>query len=476
MVQGSAEAFENRNTISMLQITARAALAILLLSGGMRTPAQTIAAPAATTLPAGTPLPVQIDDHLPMRVGQQIQAKLLYPVYASDSLVLPEHTIVIGTVVALRSNGSRRVRAGLGGDFTPFHTPVVHFTQILLPDGSTLPFSSAEATDGAPIFRAVAPPPANGGILRRQFNAVVSFMRDDLALFIAPGKGDRLRQLVYSQLPYHPQRIEKGTTWTIETTDALLIPPQPIPSTPVAVVAPKPHFWEQPTPAPPPANDPGKWMIQAYLNEPLSSESASTGQIIKATVAEPIYNPDHTVAIPQGATLVGAVTQAKPSRRFGRTGVLNFSFRQLTLPGGKPQNVETTLTGADSGQALALNSEGQVKSRPEDKLSLPIFLALAASRPLDQEHGSRDQFGKNAAGGAAGLGLVGTVLGIAGQSPQAAAGIGYYGAAVAVYYRWIAHGKKITFPRDTRIVVQTVVRHSAAMKSESIQATPPQTR
>lgn len=433
---------------------------------------QTQAGPLpATMLPAGTPLPVQIDDHLPMRVGQPIRAQLIYPVYANDALVLPEHTVLTGTVTALRSNNSRRIRASMGGDFTPFHIPVVLFTQIILPDGTALSFSSDPATDGAPIYRAVAPPPSKGGFLRQEFNMGLDVARDDLALFISPGRGDRLKQLFYSQIPYHPQRIEKGTAWTIETTAPLLIPPQsappPLPPLPTKVVR-KRRFWEKPVPEAPPADDgPGRWIIQAYLDEPLSSETSTSGQVIKATVAEPIYNPNHTIAIPQGATLVGAVTQAKPSRRFGRSGNLSFSFRQLTLPEGKPQNVETTLTGADSGEALALNSEGQVKSKPQDKLSVPIFLALLASRPLDQDrHDNGNGLGKNAAGGAAGLGLVGTIIGLGGASPNVAAGIGYYGAALAVYYRWIARGKKITFARNTRIVVQTVARHSAAMQPD----------
>ena len=425
-----------------------------------------VATTAQSILPPGTPFPVQIDDHLPMRAGLPIRASLIYPVYANDILVLPEHTVLTGTVTSLHPNRPRRTRALLGGDFTPFHIPVVQFTQILLPDGSVVPFSSNPATDGAPIYRAVAPPPSKGGFLRRQFDIGLSVVRDDIAIFIAPGKGDRFKQFIYGELPYHPERIEKGTAWTIQTTAPLTIPPQPDPVPPPVVVARKPRFWEQPAPPPSPANDSGKWTIQAYLDDPISSETTTTGQEIKATVAEPIYNSDHTIAIPQGATLVGAVTKAKPSRSFGRTGTLNFSFRQLTLPGGKPQNVETTLTGADSGQALVLNSEGQAKPKPQDKLSLPIFLAILASRPLDRDHGDGNGLGKNATGGAAGLGLVGTIIGLAGASPNAAAGIGYYGAAIAVYYRWIAHGKKITFAHDTRIVVQTVARRAAAMQPD----------
>jgi hypothetical protein len=398
-----------------------------------------------------------------MRVGQQIQARSLYPIYADDVLILPAHTLVAGSVVALRSDKSRRIRSGLGGDFTAFRIPVVRFTQIVLSDGTVVPFSSETVTDGAPVFRSVAPPPVKGGFVRRQFNSLKTVARDDAAIFAAPGKGDRFKQFIYSQLPYHPQRIEKGTTWTIETANALAIAPQPAPPVVADITPPIHHFWEQPpTPEQPPVDAAGRWMIQANLDGLVSSESSKTGQTIEATVAEPIYNPDHSIAVPQGSKLIGAVTQAKPSRRFGRTGVLNFSFRQLTLPGGKPQTVETTLAGADSGEALALNSEGQVKSKPQDKLSVPIFLALLASRPLDGD-GGRHRFRKNAAGGAAGLGLVGTVVGLAGGSANAAAGIGYFGAAVAAYYRWIVPGKKITFPRDTRIVVQTAVRQSAPM-------------
>ena len=132
------------------------------------------------------------------------------------------------------------------------------------------------------------------------------------------------------------------------------------------------------------------------------------------------------------------------------------------------RTVQTRLTGADSARDIALTSEGQPKSKPQDKISLPILLALMASRPLDQDRhdgvGGGNTLGKNAVGGAAGLGLVGTIIGLSGGSPNTAAAIGYYGAARAVYYRWIAHGQKIDFAKNTRIVVETTPRSSAPMK------------
>jgi len=425
------------------------------------------------SLPAGTPLTVQIDDHLSMRVGQPIRAELVYPVYADNQLILPAKTVVTGNVITLRADSARRIQARLDGDFTPFHIPSVSFTHIILGDGSALPFSSSVVTDGSPIYRVIAPPPSKGGFLRKQFDLGLTIVRDDIAIFLDPGKGDRLKQFVYGQLPYHPERMEKGTSWIIETTAPLNVPVQPVLSPAAPAPAPKHHFWQQPVSAArSPDDDSGTWIIQAYLADPLSSETSTNGQIIHATVAQPIYNPDHTIAIPQGATLVGAVTRARPAHRFGRTGILNFTFRQLTLPDGQAQNVETTLAEADSAQALALDSEGQVKSRPQDKTSIPAILAIAATWSLDQD---RDRPGgdthrglKNATGGAAGLGLIGTIIGLSGQSPYAAAGIGYYGAALAFYDRWIARGKKITFARDTRIVLETTPRHAPVLSAQPI--------
>ena len=438
---------------------------------GLSLASSALAQAPAAVLPSGTPLVFRINDHVPMRAGLPIAAALIYPVYVDNHIVLPANTVLNGTVVTLRPDTSRRIRARLGGDFTPFHIPVVHFTELVLPDGAHIPIDTGTATDGAPIFRAVAPPKPKGGLIHQGFDASVAIARSDVALFIAPGKADRLKQFVYNRLPYHPERIEKDTAWTTEASQPISLPAQPAPPPVVALAPPrKRHIWEEPLPvAAPPDTDPGRWTIQAYLDQPLSSETSKPGQAIKATVATPILNPDGSVEIPQGATLVGTVAKAQPARRFGRTGALTFNFRELTLPGGQPQNVETTLTGADSAPGLALNSEGQVKSKPQDKLSLPIFLALLASRPLDRGErggGGDHQAAKGAGAGAAGLGLVGTIIGLSGVSPNAVAGIGYYGAALAFYDRWIARGKKVTFPRDTRIVVQTVARRSAAIHAD----------
>jgi hypothetical protein len=390
-----------------------------------------------------------------MRTGEPIRAELLYPAYADNQLVLPAKTIFLGTVTELHSDHSRRVQARINGDFTPFHIPVVRFSQVVLADGTALPINAGPASDGAPILRLTAPPPRKGGFIRKQWDAGMEILHGQVVIFTAPEKTDRLLQFVYHQLPYHPERIEKGTAWTIETTEPLSIPASPAPDSSPTVSA-KPH-------APTDDSHP-TWTIEAYLTAPLSSATAKTGQSVQALVAEPVYNHDHTIAVPQGSVVVGAITQAKPARSFARAGTLHFDFRQVILPSGQSRNVQASLSGADAAKdaKLAMDSEGTVKPAPQDKIVVPLLLAYLATRPLDDD-GAAGQAGKNFVG-ANGFGLAGNLISLAGGSANLATAIGAYGTAVSIYRRWIARGKEVTFARDTRIVLEATPRGSAVLK------------
>src|SRR6185437_9428279 len=249
------------------------------------------------TLPAGTPLVVALDGTYPMRAGVTIRGMLVYPVYASNILVLPKGAAVMGSVVALHPDRARRTRAELDGDFTPFHRPEVHFDRVTLTDGSIIPIISTAVGDGAPIYEAVAPAPPKGGLLRREFNAGVSVVRGDIAGFTAPGKGDRLLQFIYARLPYHPEHIDAGTTFTFETDAAVEVPsisPGAAPTPPAP--ARRRHFWDEPVQGPAEANNTAAWIVKASLKDPLSSETSQAGQVIQATIAEPIYTVDHRLA------------------------------------------------------------------------------------------------------------------------------------------------------------------------------------
>jgi hypothetical protein len=391
-----------------------------------------------------------------MRAGETVRAQLIYPVYSGDQIVLPARTTVIGTVLRLTPNHDARVHSRFNGDFTPYQIPVVHFDQIVLDNGTAISIQTDTVTDGAPLLRLTAPAPRKGGLIRRQWDNGMEMLHGQVSLITAPEKGDRLLQLFYHQLPYHPQRVETGTSWTIETANPITFPSQPSSSpAPEAAAAAS-------------ADANRSWTIQAYLESRLSSQNATAGDSIKALVAEPVYNQDHTIAIPQGAILIGAITKASPARSFSRAGKLGFDFRQVILPDGQTKNVQSALKGVDAASAanLAMDSEGKVAPKPQDKVVVPLILLLLATRPLDDDGGL--QAGRNFVG-ANGFGLATRVIAIASGSSQLSTGIGAYGTALSVYRRWIAHGTEVTFARDTRIVLEATPRSAPVLKSEQQQ-------
>ena len=174
-------------------------------------------------IPAGTELPVSIPEHLRMKVGEPIRSSLLYPVYVDNVLTLPAKTVVTGSVVQLTPDHGRRVKARLRFDFTPFRVPVVRFDGVVLPDGRSVGLVTGTARDGAPVYRLVAPPPRKGGFIARQFGVLKDAAKDRIRVVTGPDKRDRFVDLLYSQLPDHPQFIAKGTAWSTETTQSVQV-------------------------------------------------------------------------------------------------------------------------------------------------------------------------------------------------------------------------------------------------------------
>ncbi len=421
--------------------------------------------PEQVSLPLGTPLWIRSNRDLPLHVGQAVEGELMYPVYADNRLLLPTGTAVEGSIVGLEADRSHRLQARLRGDFTPFSHPVVQFRAFSLPDGTRVTIPAGPATDGAPVLQLTPPPPRKGGLIHQQFAMGVDMVKDRIRVVTAPGKRDRLRHLLYSQLPYHPQRVVAGTVWTVDTTAAMDLPPMMTATTAVA-----PHGFPAVAGAGagagPRAEGPATWTLQAYLTDTLSSAKVHPGQSIRAVVAEPVLDAAGAVTVPQGAVLQGEVTRVRAARRLGRAGQLRFDFRQLTLPGStQAQQVQTTLAGVDAtGDAnLSLDREGEVKPKPKDKVVVPLLLLALASRPLDRDHGD-GALGKDAVASNS-LGVVGFLVGTAGGWTDVAAGIGYYGAAISVWNRWIKRGDETVLRRDTRIVIRTTVRRSAPLQA-----------
>ena len=387
-----------------------------------------------------TPLSVQLPQHVPMKTGQPLDCRLLYPLYVNNRIAIPAGVTLRGDVVRLDPDRKRRIHARFRGDFTPFHIPVVRFDQLVLANGQTESIASDPATGGVPILR-LSPAPAGkrGGFFSRQLAAAKQQVKDTAAVLTAPGRGDRLVQFIYGQLPYHPQRIETGTTWTVELAKPLdLTLRDPAPAVDAAV-----HTTERGE----------EWQLRAYLQKTISSAKQKPGDTFQAWVSEPVFNAEHTLVVPEGSLLVGEITQTKAARSFGRQGKLRFKFREIKLPGGSSQPVVGNLSGIDSDKAanLRVDSEGQIQPKATNRVLSPLVLTLLAGRAFDDDGNQA----LNSAVASNGFGIVGRVVGIVASSRNVAAGIGIYGAALSFYDLWLARGKDVVFVKNTRIEVTT---------------------
>ena len=412
------------------------------------------AAPAMPVLPAGTAMQVEIAKHYPMKAGELLDAQLVNPIYIDDKLVLPAGTKVRGLVTALKPDSRMRWQARLNGDFTPFHTAQVDFGEMLL-DGRRLRFSTSGATAGAPVLRlAASKSTTRHAVIVREWDNAKQQLHDRIAYFTAPGLGDRAKQLLYHQLPYHPERIPAHTAWTFE-----LASPLPLPASALAS-----------DPPPAPTIGPGKpeiWSVHALLTSEVTSASAKPGDPVKALVVEPVYDQQGQLVVPQGSTLVGKVTTAKRARSLGRNGKLRFNFLQIRFPQGSmpapTRNVEGSLAGAttEAPHGLNLDAEGTVTPKNNASAIAPLLLTFLAGRALDSD-------GNLAAGttvASNGLGLVGRIVGIAAGSRNFAAGLGFYAAGLSFSRNFLVNGHDVDFPKDTQIEIETSPLHAPILKS-----------
>jgi hypothetical protein len=404
-------------------------------------------------LPAGTALQVEIDRHYPMKAGEAIEARLAYPLYASGKLVVPAGSLVRGSVVSLQPDGKARLHARLRGDFTPFHNAEVRFNELQLPGGA-LSLQSNDANTGAPSIRLVAPGASpHQSMLARQWARAKSNAHDRLTFFTAPGLGDRALQVLYHQLPYHPERIEAHTAWTFELNAAVPLPDQQLASTP------------------PPASSPGGpeiWSVHALLTAQVTSATAKPGDPVQALVTEPVFDRGGDLVVPQGSTLIGRVTTAKSARSLGRDGKLRFTFQQIQFPAadaqsGQKRDVEGALGGATTQgpQSLSMDAEGTVTPKNKASAIIPLLLTLLAGRALDSD----GDFTVQAGVASNGFGLIGRVVGIAAGSREIAAGIGYYAAALSTYENFLSPGHDVNFPRNTHIDIETTPLRAPVLKA-----------
>ena len=406
---------------------------------------------AEPVLAKGTSLQVEVTRHYPVKVGEPIEARLMHPIYADGKLAVPQNTALQGHVIALEADTRTRWHARLRGDFTPFHTVQVQFDKLELPSGP-IRIAATPAADGAPVLKLSAPgvSPKQSFIARRWAEAKAN-MHDRIAYFTAPGKGDRALQLLYHQLPYHPERIDANTAWSFELAEPLDLPEDPA---------------SLPTPAPTVSSS-GKsevWAVNATLSRDLTSATAKPGDLVEALVVEPVYDKDKQLVVPQGSKLVGKVAVARAARSFSRNGKLRFTFQQVQFPAGYNREVEGALAGAatEKTQDLSLDAEGTITPRNRSSVIAPLLLTALAGRALDEDGNLTLQTGVASNG----FGMVGRIVGIAAGNRNLAAGLGYYAAALSFYDNFLRTGRDVVFPRNTRIEIETTPLRAPVIKPE----------
>lgn len=402
-------------------------------------------------VPRGTSLQVEIARAHAMKKGI-IEGRLLHSIYVEGKLAVPKDTLVVGQVVALKPDMKARWHGRLLGDFTPFDTAQVKFNEIVLPTGA-LPITAGIAGAGAPLLKLTAPGARpKESLVSREWAQAKSTVRGRVDWFTAPGFRDRALQLLYHQLPYHPQRIEAHTAWSFELSAPLVLPSLPL----------TPAVSSSPVPGP---NRPETWNVPAVLTQALTSAHAKPGDSVKALVVEPVFDKQKHLVIPQGAMLIGKVTTAQAARSLGRNGKLRFIFQQVRFPEGFGKPVVGAVAGAtaEKSQDLQMDAEGTITPRNQSSAIAPLLLTMLASRALDEDGNITADTGVASNG----FGMVGRIVGLAAGDRNIAAGIGFYAAGLSLYENFLRPGRDVVFPKDTRIEIETTPLRAPVLKAGS---------
>lgn len=394
----------------------------------------------SAVLAAGIPLRVQIDHRYRMHKGKPIEGHLIDPVYSADHIVLPANSVVYGTIAGLTPiHGSTRVWAQLNGDFTPLKKSVLHFTSVKLADGSLVQIN-ADASERTADLVKMGPPVQKKSRIAKMKAAIHAKIVDTKnsisGAFHSKNKSEQALQILYGQLPYHPQDIWTGTQFDADLTQPVTLP-DPKAMDLLPVTPPNGHI--------PPGT------IDARLVTPLTSKTNKVGASVEAVLTQPYLSQDHkNVILPTGTHLVGVVTQAKPARVWGRNGTLRFTFREVKLPTGTMQKVHAQMTAVEGkkGQNVSLDSEGGAHANADKgKYFDPLLLGfLAGTNAVDTNQNQID-----AARTSNGFGLPARVISMVFVSGAALSGFAYYALGQSVTRRWIMPGHEVVFAKNTRM-------------------------
>jgi hypothetical protein len=412
----------------------------------------------------GTPIKVALDSEVRVReVGQAIQAKTTEPIYAFDKLLIAVGTVVNGKVSAIDGVPKMvRTMQAANGNFSPVRKVHVQFDEMVMADGRkiTLHTVATPAPDGVLQFVSANDAAKKNKVQDAASNKVSQTRQaihqqwSDLQKKIhEPGKMHKVKRAVIAELPVHPQYLDAGTSFNAILQQPLDFGTEAV--TPEALTN---------IGAPPPTGS----VVHARLETGLSSATAKKGDPVEAVITEPLVASNHLI-LPEGSMIKGSVVQVAPARRLGRNGQLRILFREVVPPNGIEQKVETNLEGVAvaKGEHLKLDSEGgaEVTTPRTRYLTTGIQIMLAASqaspdRDAGQGGPSLGEAGNGAANGASGFRLIGMAVALGANSRVLRAGLGSYGAALSIYYHFLARGRDVVYPKDMAMVIGLGTRDS----------------
>jgi hypothetical protein len=83
-------------------------------------------------------------------------------------------------------------------------------------------------------------------------------------------------------------------------------------------------------------------------------------------------------------------------------------------------------------------------------------------------HGGGD-LGGSAVNGASGFRFVGMAVGMLARSRIVASGFGAYGAATSIYYKFLARGRDVMYPKDMAMVIGLRTRDRQPSAAEDVK-------
>ena len=247
-------------------------------------------------------------------------------------------------------------------------------------------------------------------------------------------------------MPYHPQYVEEGSQFEMALTAELEVPAEP---NIVPVNLSEQQSLEHLV------------TVHSRLRTDLNSAKTKAGDPVEAIVTEPVLDAQNQLIIPQNSILRGKVLSSTPSRRFGRNGVLRFSFNEVNLPSGFRQPVDATPMAIESSPdtKVAIDDEGALTQQANRSIAAPLVMGLLSAQALGNDDGALGSplVASN------GFALIGRLVAVGIGSRYVGGAIGAAGTARTVYTRFLAHGKDTHFNQDTEVVLEMSPAHAHRM-------------